>query len=119
MKAQFIYENINFERGNDPKEAMGIGKAGKASQIDWDWHPSWDNKLTGKEKFIDIFSFPNEFIPNLYIKVAKIWDLEGRTFYYAMNNIGEPYNGDPEYFDTPEEALADHKIYLKNYFEDY
>ena len=26
MKAQFVYENMNFERGDDPKKAMGIGK---------------------------------------------------------------------------------------------
>jgi hypothetical protein len=25
MKAQFVYENLNFERGLDPKESMGIG----------------------------------------------------------------------------------------------
>ena len=25
MKAQFVFENIDFERGKDPKEAMGIG----------------------------------------------------------------------------------------------
>ena len=25
MKAQFVYENINFERGGDPKDAMDIG----------------------------------------------------------------------------------------------
>ncbi len=25
MKAQFIYENLNFERGKDPKEAMDLG----------------------------------------------------------------------------------------------
>jgi len=26
MRAQFVYENINFERGEDPKRSMGIGK---------------------------------------------------------------------------------------------
>ena len=25
MKAQFIYENLDFERGIDPKQSMGIG----------------------------------------------------------------------------------------------
>jgi hypothetical protein len=25
MKAQFVYESLDFERGLDPKEAMGIG----------------------------------------------------------------------------------------------
>ena len=27
MKAQFVLENINFERGGDPKEKMRIGQA--------------------------------------------------------------------------------------------
>ena len=26
MRAQFVYENINFERGEDPKRSMSIGK---------------------------------------------------------------------------------------------
>jgi hypothetical protein len=30
MKAKFVFENINFQRGLDPIEAMGIGK---------DWTP--------------------------------------------------------------------------------
>jgi hypothetical protein len=25
MKAQFIYENLDFERGRDPKESIGLG----------------------------------------------------------------------------------------------
>lgn len=26
MKARFVYENLDFERGKDPKSAMGLGK---------------------------------------------------------------------------------------------
>lgn len=26
MKAQYVYENLNFERGKEPKEALNIGK---------------------------------------------------------------------------------------------
>ncbi|MDD5648949.1 MAG: hypothetical protein PHF86_00785 [Candidatus Nanoarchaeia archaeon] len=33
MKARFIKENINFERGGDTKASMNIGKAGKAKEI--------------------------------------------------------------------------------------
>jgi len=25
MKAKFVYESLDFERGQDPKKAMGIG----------------------------------------------------------------------------------------------
>jgi len=33
MKAKFVYESIGFERGREPKEAMGLGKL-KDSRID-------------------------------------------------------------------------------------
>ena len=26
MKAQFVYENVRFERGLDPKDSMGVGR---------------------------------------------------------------------------------------------
>ena len=29
MKAQFVYERLNFERGQDLKISLGIGKFGK------------------------------------------------------------------------------------------
>jgi len=29
MKAQFVYENLDFERGIDPREAMDIGMEGR------------------------------------------------------------------------------------------
>jgi hypothetical protein len=35
MKARFVYENINFERGKDPKVVMGLG------------HVSWENLQAG------------------------------------------------------------------------
>ena len=37
MKAQFVYENMDFERGQDPKETIGIGKK---AQID-EWFEEW------------------------------------------------------------------------------
>ena len=45
MKAQFISENLNFERGKDPKSTMGIGmqeKLEKAMEDDA-WHYSNDD----------------------------------------------------------------------------
>jgi len=115
----YLSENINFERGQDPKIAMGIGKAAKAKEIEWDWHPDWDPMMTGHEKFIDLIHYPKPEDPDLYIKVAEIWDIHGGgPIYYAINNIGEPYYADMKYFDSPEEALEDHKKYLDVYFEE-
>ena len=33
MKARFVFENIEFERGMDPKEALGIG----SENYIWNW----------------------------------------------------------------------------------
>jgi len=33
MKAQFVFENIRFERGQDPKTAMGIGVIAKIEDM--------------------------------------------------------------------------------------
>ena len=33
MKAQFVYESLNFERGQDPKTSMGIGKVANPIKI--------------------------------------------------------------------------------------
>jgi hypothetical protein len=34
MKAQFVYENLDFERGLDPKTSLGIGKVKILEKID-------------------------------------------------------------------------------------
>ena len=49
MKAKFVNETMNFRRGLEPKEAMGIGKYG--------WHNGWrlvqdaKRELTPPEKY--------------------------------------------------------------------
>jgi len=119
MKAKLVYENLDFERGKDPKEAMGVGKAGKAKNMEWDWYPDWDPMLTGEEKFVDLIHYPKPEDPELYIKVAQVQDIHGGApMYYAINNIGEPYSADMVYFDKPEDAIKDHKKYLDIYFEE-
>ena len=35
MRAKYVNENISFERGQDPKTSMGIGKAGNPFVIDF------------------------------------------------------------------------------------
>jgi len=46
MKAQFVYENLDFERGRDPKQTMGIGQISKLSD---------DNYLETIRKDLDSF----------------------------------------------------------------
>jgi len=58
MKAQFVYESISFERGRDPKAAMGIGMNGY-----------WDI-LVNVHK-LD----PEEFIPISYEGKYKGWNI--------------------------------------------
>ncbi len=39
MKAQFIYENLDFERGIDPKHSIGIGKRALIDRWFEEWAP--------------------------------------------------------------------------------
>ena len=38
MRAQTVFENIEFQRGRDPKQALGIGKKAQIDQ----WFEKWD-----------------------------------------------------------------------------
>ncbi len=49
MKAQFVFENIDFERGQDPKKAMGLGP----EDMIWNWaneFPEMEGIIEDKEK---------------------------------------------------------------------
>lgn len=51
MKAQFVYESLNFERGGDPKKSLGIG----LNPFIWDelydlWEESDFKRLVNPEK---------------------------------------------------------------------
>ena len=41
MKAQYVYENISFERGKDPKESLGIGSVEQVAKIIKDLSKDW------------------------------------------------------------------------------
>jgi hypothetical protein len=45
MKAQFVYENLNFERGVDPKHSMGIGKKALIKKWFEKWAPDADYEI--------------------------------------------------------------------------
>ena len=59
MKAKFVYENMRFERGQDPKSSMGIGKRALIKKwfddldIDPDYYTIDDNFNINIEK--DLF----------------------------------------------------------------
>ena len=40
MKAQLVRENINFERGRDPKQTIGVGKRAQIDQWFEKWAPN-------------------------------------------------------------------------------
>ena len=48
MKAQTVYERLNFERGQDPKYSIGIGKKALIDK----WFEKWarsEERRVGKE----------------------------------------------------------------------
>ena len=81
MRAEFIYEKLDFQRGIDPKEAMGIGKAkellikkiqqNSIYKID----PKYNNQYfyytnsRGKRKWENLERFSLEELKNLYNEI--------------------------------------------------
>jgi len=48
MRAQTVYENIEFKRGRDPKVVLGIGKAAQIKQWFEKWAPWVKYKIDDK-----------------------------------------------------------------------
>lgn len=101
-----IKESVNFERGEDPKKSMQIGKTAllkkKDSEIDWDWYPD----PTDREEIIDIVEYKG-----FHIKVSKITDDSGSSF-FSVTDYGEPYIDGPEFCETPEDAITPSELFL-------
>ncbi|MDD5648951.1 MAG: hypothetical protein PHF86_00795 [Candidatus Nanoarchaeia archaeon] len=77
MKAQFVTENINFERGQEPKKSMNIGKSyldkEKIKSIIWDLD------------FEAIFKDPYEFIESYNgFPILVFFDSPGK--WYGISN---------------------------------
>jgi len=110
-------ESLEFERGKDPKDAMDIGRKAllrkQAEAIQWDWYPDPEDH----EEIIDIIHYPQPEDQNLYIKLSKLTDEEGNSVYRTVNNYGDPYTFDPQFFNTPEEALSHERKLLTLLFE--
>lgn len=87
MKAQFVNENIEFERGQDPKKAMGIGRyfippiEELLKDVSWaqpekGWNPELENydqwreeamkpdKSDGYRKYIEFCIIPGHISPS-------------------------------------------------------
>lgn len=106
--AHKVLESINFERGNDPRDSMRIGKKAAlkqdASKIDWDWYPppiDFDG-----EEVIDLKKYKG-----FNTKIAKLENSPGdqlgydeRDVYYAVSDTGEPYIDAPTFYDDPYDA---------------
>jgi hypothetical protein len=75
MKAQFVYENINFERGQDPKKALGLGKIPIVQVVKF-------NKPTGSTGYFDWYT--KLFFEDLYRDTEK----NGGVIPKLYNSIG-------------------------------
>lgn len=117
LKSNRVLESLDFERGQDPKDAMDIGRKSllkkQSESIEWDWRPDPEDH----EEIIDIIHYPKDWDENLYIKISKLSDDSGFA-YFAVNNLGEPYHQSPAIFDTPEKALSVEKEFLDEYYEE-
>jgi len=109
LQAKFVYESLDFERGLEPKKAMGIGKRAYINKLDKE--TDWGYKVPSdfREDIWDILKYNNHLI-----KISNITDIRGISSYISLNDTGEPYNN-PPFYDTPEEALGWEQKYLDQY----
>ena len=87
MKAQFIYERLNFERGQDPKYSIGIGKIALIKKWFDEWAPDKIYKIDKDlnievEGYLDLTNTNITSLPDnlkvgrsLYLKNTKITSL--------------------------------------------
>ena len=84
MKAQFVNESINFERGQDPKRAMEIGGISLIKKYDWDVDV-FNNIFY---EFISVADFVEDW-KGYPILVVKVKDKQtGEIGYYAVSDGG-------------------------------
>lgn len=103
----YIKENINFERGLEPKASMGIGKKAQLKKIDQETDWGFEISTAFDRVIWDIINYNNHLI-----KITKVSGSDGIGSYMALNDSGEPYNSTPPLYPTPEEALDWEQKYL-------
>ncbi len=106
----YVRESQNFERGLDPKEAMGIGMEARKKKLDKETDWGFEFSHAFQVRTYDIIEYEG-----LLIKIVKIMGSDGIAYYSALNNTGEPYMGTPPLYNTPEEALDWEKKYIDQY----
>lgn len=116
--AHHILESQNFERGQDPYDAMKIGQKAllkkRASEIDWDWYPD----PSDEEEVLDIKKYKG-----FNVKIARIRDRDfdpdyNDEIYYAVSDTGEPYMDEPTFYKDPEDAWTMEQHFLDEFSED-
>jgi len=74
IKAKFVYENINFERGQDPKKAMDIGVNPIEIVSPISTHPVYGSQESDSDKIHDHFkNFEAWIYWNYYDKNGKVY----------------------------------------------
>jgi len=95
MKAKFVFENINFERGKEPKDAMKIG----IKNIDWGFRTGYRFQ---RGRIVKITNYNN--IPIIVIKGSQYY-LACSPLNYRLKNRGEKIRG--HWRSTVEETIKD------------
>ena len=107
---KLVRENINFERGLEPKVSMGVGKEAQKRKLDQETDWGFEFSHAFKVRTYDIVEYRD-----LLIKIVQVMGSDGIAHYAALNNLGEPYNDTPAMYDTPEEALYWEQKYIDQY----
>ena len=81
MKAKSVYENINFERGKDPRASMGIGdkRAQYEKKMSY-WLEQFDEKAAK-------FGFVDDMKTHEKNWIEDTWETDGETEDYIRSYV--------------------------------
>ena len=121
MKAQLVRENINFERGQDPKHSIGIGKRALIDKWFEEWAP--DAKyVINSDLSIDVqghLDFSNTPVASLpdNLNVERGLDLDDTQISYLPDNLSvgrNLYIEKTQITSLPDNLSIRGSLYLRN-----
>jgi hypothetical protein len=92
MRAKTVNENIRFERGQDPRQSMGVGAIADADELDRILFQKWDgNSLDGEFKtYYYLEKDTHDYLENLSNGEFDI----GKGVYQHPTRVQYKLNGD-------------------------
>ena len=104
LKPKLVPESLNevydFTREGTPLEKMGIGSEAQLQKLDKENDWGFELSHAFNNKVVNIIEHDG-----ILIKITQVWGSDGKRYYMALDNSGEPYMSQPPFFTSPELAI--------------